>query len=365
MAKLIITLFAVLNSLFVFANHGKLEKAREKYREAISISYRQTAFYPNPDTDEVKSFSLYYTLFNFRDNGYDFHSNSKKQEELYHNNIYTEIKHDEKAYYQYENMQRQVEEMKSFRLSLYGPIPLLKHNWKFVNDTILEEKKLSHYSFIESENKYENKTIKIEFHIYISGDNSLSQFERKSYVDNKLGQIVTYKFDNYNFSNKKSNLIYTLPENYSLKYFERVENLQALKENTKAPNFQVIDIAGNRISLESLTGRTLLLFSSTNCGYSKTVSDFITDENYKLDDEIKIINFYGSDSKENIIQYFKKQSKNYPIIANRKDIEKEYGISGYPVLYLVNENGIITKTIDGSDEILPFLKKLLTNNKSK
>ena len=150
-----------------------------------------------------------------------------------------------------------------------------------------------------------------------------------------------------------------------MKYFERVENLQALKENTKAPNFQVIDIAGNRISLESLTGRTLLLFSSTNCGYSKTVSDFITDENYKLDDEIKIINFYGSDSKENIIQYFKKQSKNYPIIANRKDIEKEYGISGYPVLYLVNENGIITKTIDGSDEILPFLKKLLTNNKSK
>lgn len=363
MTKLIITLFTFLNALFVFANNGKLDKAREKYSKANSISYRQTAFYPNPDTDEIKSFSTHYKIYNFHDNKYDFHSKSEKQEELYQDDVYTEINHDKKAYYQYENMQNQVEEMKSFRLSLYGPIALLKHNWNFVNDTVLDEKKFSHYSFVESESKYENKTIKIEFHIYISADNSLSQFKRKSYVDNKLGQTVTYKFDNYNFSNKKSNFNYLLPENYSLKYFERVENLQALKENTRAPNFQVIDIAGKRISLESLTGgRTLLLFSSTNCGYSKTISDLINDKYFKLDDKIKLINFYGSDSKENIIQYFKKQSKNYPVIADRKDIEKEYGISGYPVLYLVNENGIITETVDGADNVLPFLKKLSKSN---
>lgn len=362
MTKLILTLFAFLNALFVFANNGKLEKAKEKYSKANSISYKQTAFYPNPETDEIKGFSVDYTLYNFRDNGYDFHSKSEHQEELYLKDIYTEINHDEKAYYQYENMLNQVEEMKSFRLYLYGPIALLKHNWNFVNDKILNEKKLSHYSFVESENKYENKTIKIEFHIYISADYSISQFERKSYVDNKLGQTVTYKFDDYIFSTKKHNFNYSLPDNYSLKYFERVENLQALSENTKAPNFEVIDIMGNKISLESLTGRTLLLFSSTNCEYSKIVSDFINDKNFNLSNKIKLINFYGSDSKENIIQYSKKHSKNYPIIADRKDIEKEYGISGYPVLYLVNENGIITETVDGADNILPFLKKLTKNN---
>ncbi len=361
MTKLILTLFAFLNALFVFANNGKLEKAKEKYSKANSISYRQTAFYPNPDTDEVKSFSIYYTLYNFRDNGYDFHSKSEHQEELYQKDIYTKINHDEKAYYQYENMLNQVEEMKSFRLSLYGPIPLLKHNWNFVNDTILDKKKLSHYSFVESESKYESKIIKIEFHIYISADYSISRFERKSHIDNKLGQTVTYKFDDYNFSNKKSNFNYSLPENYSLKYFERVENLQTLRENTTAPNFEVFDIKGNKISLESLTGRTLLLFSSTSCGYSRTISNFINDKNFKLSNEIKLINFYGSDSKENTIQYSKKHTKNYAIIPDRKDIEKEYGISGYPVLYLVNENGLITETVDGADEILPFLKKLNKN----
>jgi len=361
MTKFIITLFAFLNTLFVFANNEKLEKTREKYVKAKAISYKATAFYPNPDTDEITSFSTYYTIYNSNVNKYDFYSKSENQEELYKNDIYTEINHSEKAYYQYENKLNQIEEMKSFRLSLYGPISLLNYHWNFVNDTIINEKKLSHYSFLESENKFENKTIKVEFHIYISLDYCISKFERKSYVDNKLGQTVTYKFDDYKFSNKKRNFNYSLPENYSLKYFERIENLQPLAENTKAPFFEAIDIIGNKISTENLIGKTLFLFSSTNCGYSKMVNDFINDTNFRLSNDIKLINFYGSDFKENAIRISKKHTQNYPIIADRKDIEKEYGVSGYPLLYFINEDGIITETIDGTDKILPFLKKLNVN----
>lgn len=361
MTKFTITLFVFLNTLFVFANNGKLEKTMEKYTKAKAVSYTATAFYPNPDTDEITSFSTYYTIYNLRDNEYDFYSKNENQEELYKNGIYTKINHSEKAYYQYENMSNQIEEMKSFRLSQYGPISLLKHNWNFVNDATLKGKNFSHYSFVESEKKYDDKTIKVEFHIYISSDYSIVQFERKSYLDNQLGQTVTYKFNDYTFSNKKSNFNYSLPENYSLKYFERVENLQLLAENSKAPVFEATDIAGNKISTENLTGKTLLLFSSTNCGYSKIVSDFANDANFKLNNDIKLINFYGSDSKENAIRISKKHTQNYLIIADRKDIEKDYGISGYPVLYLVNENGIITETVDGADKILPFLKKLNAN----
>ena len=361
MTKFIITLFAFFNTLFLFANNEKLEKTTEKYNKAKVISYTATAFYPNPDTDEITSFSTHHTIYNLPNNKYDFYSKSENQEEFYKNDIYTRINHSEKAYYQYENKSNQIEEMKSFRLSLYGPISLLKHNWNFVNDKILNGTKLSHYSFVESEKKYEDKMIKIEFHIYISSDYSISQFERKSYIDNKLGQTVTYKFDDYKFSNKKSNFNYSLPENYSLKYFERVENLQPLTENTKVPVFEAIDITGNKISTENLTGKTLLLFSSTICGYSKIVNDFINDTNFKLSNDIKLINFYGSDSKENTIRISKKYTQTYPTIADRKDIEKEYGISGYPVLYLVNENGIITETADGADKILPLLKKLNVN----
>lgn len=84
----------------------------------------------------------------------------------------------------------------------------------------------------------------------------------------------------------------------------------------------------------------------------------INDTIFKLSDDIKLINFYGSDSKENAIKVFKKHKQIYPIIANRTDIEKEYGISGYPILYLIDENGIIKATVDGADKILPFLKNL-------
>lgn len=365
MVKFTITFFTFLNTMFVFANNGKLEKAMEKYNNSKSISFRTTAFYPNPDTDEITSFSTHYTVYNFRDNTHDFYSKSKNREESYKNEIYTEVNHAEKTYYQYENRLNQIEEMKDFHLSLYGPIALLKHHWNFVNDTILNKKKLAHYSFVQSERRFENKTIKIEFHIYISLDYCILKFERKSYVDNKLGQTVTYKFDDYKFSNKKNNFNYSLPKNYSLKYFERIEALQPLVENTKAPIFEAKDIMGNKISIESFTGKTLLLFSSTNCGYSKTVSDFINDANFKLNNAIRLINLYGSDSIENTIKYSKKQAKNYPIIADRKDIEKEYGISGYPVLYLIDENGVIIETVDETDKILPFLKKMNVNNSAQ
>lgn len=365
MTKFVITLFVFLNTLFVYANSEKLAKTTEKYNKAKTISYKATAFYPNPETDEITTFSTYYTIYNPRDKKYDFYSKSENQEEVYKNDVYTKINHLEKTYYRYENKLNQTEEMQFFRLSQFGPISLLKHNWNFVNDTIFAGKNLSHYSFVESENEYEGKKIKVEYNIYISDNYSISQFERKSFVDNILGQTVTYKFDDYTFSNKKSKLSYSLPKNYSLKYFERIENLQPLTENTKIPIFEAIDIKGNTISSENLISKTLILFSSTSCGYSKMVSDFINDANFKLNDDIKLINFFGSDSKENAVRISKKYAQIFPIIANRRDIEKEYGISGYPVLYLVNEKGIITETVDGADNILPFLNKLNANQNKK
>lgn len=72
-----------------------------------------------------------------------------------------------------------------------------------------------------------------------------------------------------------------------------------------------------------------------------------------------LINFLGSNSKERTIKYFERYNDlDYPIIADRKDVETDYGISGYPILYLVDEDGTIAKLLAGYSDIIPFLDNL-------
>ena len=78
--------------------------------------------------------------------------------------------------------------------------------------------------------------------------------------------------------------------------------------------------------------------------------------NLTFDKNIKLITFLESNSIETAKKYNQKYKTNYPVIANRKDIEREYGITGYPVMYLIDEKGIIEKTFDGSEEILSYMK---------
>ncbi|MCT4010891.1 hypothetical protein HZQ24_00850 [Elizabethkingia anophelis] len=359
MSKFITLSFALVSTAFVYANDIKLENTRQKYNKAAYISYKATAFYPNPDTDEITSFSVFYTIYNPKNMAFDFHSQNDDSEKIYKNGIYTEVKKSEKAYYRYENKQNQDEALRSSHLAQYGPVALLKHKWKYIDDISTDAKLESHYSFIEDEHEYNGKIVKTVFHLYIAPDNSVSKFERKSYVDNKLGQTVTYKYSNYTFSNKKESFKYFFPKDYSLKYFERIEQLKPLKENTGAPLFEAIDINGNKVYLNTFpTEKKLLLFSSTNCGASKVVTDYISQPDYVLNNNITLINIFGSDSVENVTKYFRNKQANNIIITNRKDIETEYGISGYPVLYIVNKEGIIAKVADGSDQVISLLKEL-------
>jgi hypothetical protein len=355
MTKLL--LFSLLHFIF-YGSNDQLQKTREKYNKANSITYKETAFYPNPDTDEVSSWTTFYLIYYPEKSDFEFSSKSGNTEQFYKNEIFTEVRNDEKSYYRYEEKTNQKEALESSRLKQYGPVSLLSYDWKYVDDTTIGVQKLSHYSVIQDEREYDGKKIKVEFNIYISKDNIISQFERKSYVDNKLGQTITYKFDDYVFDDSKMEVDVAIPEKYALKYFERIETLKPLTINTKAPIFEGIDLCNNKISFKTFPkNKTLLLFSSTNCGASKSVTEFMNQSNLTFDKNIKLITFLESNSIETAKKYNQKYKTNYPVIANRKDIEIEYGIAGYPVMYLIDEKGIIEQTFDGSEEILSYLKK--------
>lgn len=359
MKKIISIILLLFSIAQLCAQVPDLEKAKRKYFQANVISYKTTAYYPNPETDATSVFSILYTVYKPQNKDFEFYSKNETSEEFYKNNSYYEVNHTEKTVYEYENKENQNAAISSSRLRQFGPTTLLKKKWSFIDETQIDGKIHTHYSNIESINHYEGKEIKVEFHIYISRNFTISKFERKSFVDGKLGQTVTYLFSNYIFFDKTTNFKVILPTQYALKYFERQESLQPLAKNTEAQSFEAIDINGQQFSFNPKKEKqTLLLFSSTNCGYSKIISDYILSSGFNLNPKIELINIFGSDSKVNVKKYFANKEVKFPIITDQKDLEKQFGINGYPILYLVNENGIITETLDGSSQVLPFLKTL-------
>ncbi|WP_165592826.1 TlpA family protein disulfide reductase [Chryseobacterium sp. JAH] len=362
MKKIISILLLILSVSCLFAQVPDLEKAKRKYFQSNVISYKTTAYYPNPDTDEMSVINVLYTIYKPQNKDFEFYSKNESSEEFYKYGLYHAVNHAEKTIYEYEKRENQNSAISSSRLRQFGPTTLLKKKWKFIDETVIDGKSHTHYSTIESINHYEGKEIKVEFHIYISGNFTLTKFERKSFVGGKLGQTVTFLFSNYIFSDRITNLKVVLPKNYALKYFERQDSLHPLAKNSKAPEFEVFDMKRQKITFKDKKEKqTLLLFSSTHCGYSKAITDYLLSSDFNLNPSVEIINIFGSDSKVSVTRYFLNKEVKFSVIADQKNLEKQYGINGYPVLFLINEDGFISATMDGTTEIFPFLKSL--NNK--
>ena len=354
-SKFLIFLLLLLSPFFLFGQKNKIEQARQKFNTYTAVSYETTAFYPNPETEELNSFKSSYIINKYGSDNFDFYCKTDDSEEIYKRNIYYSINNTDKVIYQYSTAANQDDWLQNSRLVQYGPTFLLRHAWTYQDEVLINAVNHSHYSYLQNTREYDGKIIKVEFHIYISPEHTISKFERRSSVDNKVGQIVTYNFSNYKFSKKKINYR-PLPQNYNLRYFENTE-VELLQPGLQAPAFDAIDVDNNKITETVYLGnQTLLLFASTNCGASKIVFDFIHSDNFKLSNDCKLIQVYASDSGDNIKKYFKGKATSFPIIANQKEIENQYQVHGYPVMYLINEKGIIAGTFDGYEQVMQLLK---------
>lgn len=346
-------LFAVSHS------DDRLERARQHYSSAHSISYQQTAYYPIPDVDIVDSAEMSVLILTPGQSEYQFRVTRGEVDEVYQDGVFSEVRHTEKAYYRYENPENQKNYLSTSNLSKYGPVALLKHQWDYVNDTLLQGQSHAHFMRVEKAWEYEGKQIVVEHHIFLSPSDLLIRFERRNHVDGVLTQTVTYRYGDYRFDEDVLSANASAPERYSLKYFERADKLKALEKGAKAPDFEAIDTRTNAVSFgKAPRKQTLLLFGSITCGYSQLVIDHISQTGFRLKEEVDMFTFLGSDSQDRAIKYLDRFPLAGSVIADRRDIETAYGIAGYPILYLVDQNGIVVESLAGSEGIVEFIDEL-------
>ena len=132
----------------------------------------------------------------------------------------------------------------------------------------------------------------------------------------------------------------------------RIER-EGLKAGTRAPLFSLPDLHGQAISLEEYRGwRVLLVFSDPNCGPCNALAP----ELVRLAAEtsaFQLLMVSRGDLEENRLKA-REHGFMFPVVLQDKwKLSKEYGIFATPVAFLIDDEGVIEKSVAiGADAIL-------------
>ncbi|MCA6073746.1 peroxiredoxin family protein [Fulvivirga sedimenti] len=117
----------------------------------------------------------------------------------------------------------------------------------------------------------------------------------------------------------------------------------------QVPSFILSDINGNNISSEDLKGKAVHInFWSVTC--APCIEEFpeLNKLREKYQEDGVVFLAIAPESKTKVNKVLEKNPLNYTVIADAANYFKEVGISGYPVNFFVNSNGIITEVAEGS-----------------
>ncbi len=121
-----------------------------------------------------------------------------------------------------------------------------------------------------------------------------------------------------------------------------------VKINEKAPSISGADIYGTYITLSQFKGNVVVLYFWTNscCGEKlKLLEPYYEQNRYK---GLAILAVNENNSKEVVEAYAKSNSLTFSLQTDEMGmIAKEYGVFGFPTIFIIDRNGVIQKKILG------------------
>lgn len=110
-----------------------------------------------------------------------------------------------------------------------------------------------------------------------------------------------------------------------------------------APDFNLKDIEGNEVSLDSLAGNDLLLvFWTTWCKWCTKEKPFLKEFAISYGDKIKLIGINIQESKEVVKKHVEEFQLNFPTLLDETGkVAQDYNIRTHPTHVLINKDGKI------------------------
>ncbi len=119
---------------------------------------------------------------------------------------------------------------------------------------------------------------------------------------------------------------------------------QILSIGDKAPDFTLLDLQGNKVSLnELLKGKEIILnFWASWCPECREEMPPLDKFAKLYHDKAEIIGINTMESKEQAVSFINAKGINYKILLDSKgEAVKLYGIAGVPTNILINKDGLI------------------------
>lgn len=136
--------------------------------------------------------------------------------------------------------------------------------------------------------------------------------------------------------------------------------------NNALPQFELIDLNGEKISSDQLKGKKLHInIWSTSC--KPCIEEFpeLNELKKNLENQGYVFIGIAPESNKKVSKLLAKRPLEYKIIPNAQDYLDELGVNAFPVNLFVDEKGIIKKVIHGANykiEIINGKQKMVPDN---
>lgn len=127
-------------------------------------------------------------------------------------------------------------------------------------------------------------------------------------------------------------------------YLNSQSSNNAVVENKKAPDFELISTNGKKIKLSDFKNKIVIIdFWATWCGPCRRgIPDLVSIQNEFKKDVAVIGISLDRDTKSEVVPFMKKYGINYPIVYGDDAVVKSYGgIEAIPTSFIIDKKGNI------------------------
>jgi thiol-disulfide isomerase/thioredoxin len=217
------------------------------------------------------------------------------------------------------------------------------------------------------------KTLRVEFHFWIKKEDYIP-VQYSTAFDMLMNKDTMYQHEKiilnkYEINNLKDENILTLnsiPAYYRTKDFVPYKSPELLKKDTIAPDWELLSLTDEKISLKSLQGELVLIdFFYKSCYPCMQALPALQalSEKYKSKG-LRVIGIDPYDKKEDdIAAFLSKRGVSYTVLLGGSDAAKDYHVSGYPTMYLIDKTGKIIFIQEGyGKDVENKLDEIIKNN---
>jgi len=186
-----------------------------------------------------------------------------------------------------------------------------------------------------------------------------------------MGDTVTflYEINDLQINNNIDAAMFVLePKNQAdLVKYEGPEKLEPAKQGAPAPDFELVDGAGKKVSLQSLKGKVVVIdFWGTWCKWCVKAMPKLESlrKEFESNNKVEILGISCQEPPNaDPIKFMKDNNINYRTLLNGDEVAQKFGVDGFPTLYVIDKEGKIVHTLVGyKDDLQKELSDMIKKN---